>query len=39
MNAPDTTKIFEAIALILSARGNGIRVQLSEVTQKAAKAS
>nr|DAN85701.1 MAG TPA: hypothetical protein [Caudoviricetes sp.] len=36
---PDAMKIFEAIALILSARGDGIRVQLSEVTQKAAKAS
>lgn len=36
---PDATKIFEAIALILSARGDGIRVQLSEIKTKAAKAS
>lgn len=36
---PDATKIFEAIALILSARGNGVKVKLLEVTQKATKAS
>lgn len=39
MNTPDARRIFEAIALILSNRNDGVRVQLSEVTQKAAKAS
>lgn len=36
---PDATKIFEAIAMILSNRNDGVRVQLSEIKMKAAKAS
>ena len=39
MNTPDARKVFEAIAMILSNRNNGVRVQLSEVKTKAAKAS
>ena len=39
MNTPDTRKIFEAIAMILSNRNDGVRVQLSEIKTKAAKAS
>ena len=38
-NKPDAKKVFEAIAMILSNRNNGVRVQLSEVKTKAAKAS
>lgn len=39
MNTPDARRIFEAIAMILSNRNDGVRVQLSEVKTKAAKAS
>lgn len=39
MNTPDARRIFEAIAMILSNRNDGIRVQLSEIKTKAAKAS
>lgn len=39
MNTPDARRIFEAIALILSNRNDGVRVQLSEIKTKAAKAS
>lgn len=35
----DAVKVFRAIALILSRRGDGVRVQLSEITTKTAKAS
>lgn len=35
----DARRIFEAIAMILSNRNDGIRVQLSEIKTKAAKAS
>lgn len=34
-----TRRIFEAIAMILSNRNDGVRVQLSEIKTKAAKAS
>lgn len=39
MNTPDARKVFEVIALILSNRNDGIRVQLSEIKTKTAKAS
>lgn len=39
MNTPDARRIFEAIAMILSNRNDGVRVQLSEIKTKAAKAS
>ena len=39
MNTPDAKRIFEAIAMILSNRNDGVRVQLSEIKTKAAKAS
>lgn len=38
MNTPDARRIFEAIAMILSNRNDGVRVQLSEIKTKAAKA-
>lgn len=41
-NTPDARRAFEAIALILSSRGDGIKVKVKEVKQKkttAAKAS
>ena len=34
MNTPDARRIFEAIAMILSNRNDGIRVQLSEIKTK-----
>lgn len=39
MDTPDVRRVFEIIALILSSRNDGVRVQLSEVVTKAAKAS
>ena len=39
MNTPDARRIIEAIAMILSNRNDGVRVQLSEIKTKAAKAS
>lgn len=34
MNTPDARRIFEAIAMILSNRNDGVRVQLSEIKTK-----
>ena len=34
MNTPDARRIFEAIAMILSNRNEGVRVQLSEIKQR-----
>lgn len=35
----DVAKVFRAIALILSSRGDGIKVQLSGISTRTAKAS